>query len=361
MIGVIEQSITPLAGKLGQQKYVIAIRDGFTAALPFMIIGSFMLVLFSRRSHPETTNSFARAWLDFSTEYRAQLMLPFNLSMGVMTFFISVGIASLGRQFNLDPVMTGLLAFMAFLLVAAPYHEGQIPPSTSPARDLHRAADSDLLRARLCLASSTTSPFACRKRCRPVLPARLKSDPGSGDYRYAAPAEPVYRSANRHDPAAGDYAPAGTAGLRIGLTACHSAFCTAVPDLLVCRYPRFADCHRHHEPVLDGQPLRQPGCTGAGAALPHVYLQGFWDHYLLIGGGAQPYRWPSCCCVAALRTCAPSAKWAWCRFFNINEPILFGAPIIMNPMLFIPFVCVPLVNAFWRMRQPLGLLAQVVR
>jgi cellobiose-specific phosphotransferase system component IIC len=34
----------PLAGRLGQQKYVIAIRDGFTAALPFMIIGSFMLV-----------------------------------------------------------------------------------------------------------------------------------------------------------------------------------------------------------------------------------------------------------------------------------------------------------------------------
>lgn len=44
MIAVIEQSITPLAGRLGQQKYVIAIRDGFTAALPFMIIGSFMLV-----------------------------------------------------------------------------------------------------------------------------------------------------------------------------------------------------------------------------------------------------------------------------------------------------------------------------
>lgn len=28
MIAVIEQSITPLAGRLGQQKYVIAIRDG---------------------------------------------------------------------------------------------------------------------------------------------------------------------------------------------------------------------------------------------------------------------------------------------------------------------------------------------
>ncbi|MDR8263514.1 PTS sugar transporter subunit IIC, partial [Acinetobacter baumannii] len=76
---------------------------------------------------PDTTNGFARGWLDFSQHYREQLMLPFNLSMGVMTFFISVGIgASLGRQFQLDPVMSGLLAFMAFLLVAAPYADGKI-------------------------------------------------------------------------------------------------------------------------------------------------------------------------------------------------------------------------------------------
>ncbi|RTR00251.1 PTS transporter subunit EIIC, partial [Klebsiella pneumoniae] len=127
MIAVIEQSITPLAGRLGQQKYVIAIRDGFTAALPFMIIGSFMLVFIFPPFSPDTTNGFARGWLDFSQHYREQLMLPFNLSMGVMTFFISVGIgASLGHQFQLDPVMSGLLAFMAFLLVAAPYADGKI-------------------------------------------------------------------------------------------------------------------------------------------------------------------------------------------------------------------------------------------
>lgn len=48
-------------------------------------------------------------------------------------------------------------------------------------------------------------------------------------------------------------------------------------------------------------------------------------------------------------------------FFNINEPILFGAPIIMNPMLFIPFVFVPLVNACTAYgATKLGWLAQVV-
>lgn len=30
--------------------------------------------------------------------------------------------------------------------------------------------------------------------------------------------------------------------------------------------------------------------------------------------------------------------------FNINEPILFGTPIIMNPMLAIPFITVPILS-----------------
>lgn len=48
-------------------------------------------------------------------------------------------------------------------------------------------------------------------------------------------------------------------------------------------------------------------------------------------------------------------------FFNINEPILFGAPIIMNPMLFIPFVFVPIINAILAYTATrLGWLAQVV-
>ncbi|MGB5445765.1 MAG: PTS sugar transporter subunit IIC, partial [Psychromonas sp.] len=32
-------------------------------------------------------------------------------------------------------------------------------------------------------------------------------------------------------------------------------------------------------------------------------------------------------------------------FFNINEPVIFGSPIVMNPVLFIPFVGVPMINA----------------
>lgn len=52
LIDVIERQITPMAGAIGQQKYVTSIRDGFITALPFMIVGSFLLVFIFPPSHP---------------------------------------------------------------------------------------------------------------------------------------------------------------------------------------------------------------------------------------------------------------------------------------------------------------------
>ena len=36
--------------------------------------------------------------------------------------------------------------------------------------------------------------------------------------------------------------------------------------------------------------------------------------------------------------------------FNINEPMLFGLPIVLNPIMFIPFILAPMIlvsTAFW--------------
>ena len=127
LIDVIERQITPLAGAIGQQKYVTSIRDGFITALPFMIVGSFLLVFIFPPFSPDTTWGFARAWLQFSLDHRDALMLPFNFSMGVMTLFIAVGIAaSLAKHHHLDSLTAGMLSLMSFLLVAAPLKDGQI-------------------------------------------------------------------------------------------------------------------------------------------------------------------------------------------------------------------------------------------
>lgn len=84
----------------------------------------------------------------------------------------------------------------------------------------------------------------------------------------------------------------------------------------------------------------------AGTAIPHIYVRGFWDHYLLIGGVGSTLP----LALMLLRSKAVHLRTIGRMgvvpgVFNINEPILFGAPIIMNPLFFLPFVLVPMINA----------------
>ena len=48
--------------------------------------------------------------------------------------------------------------------------------------------------------------------------------------------------------------------------------------------------------------------------------------------------------------------------FNINEPVIFGSPIVMNPILFFPFVVAPMVNATiaWFLPRRQGLIGKVI-
>ncbi|SCW40452.1 PTS system, cellobiose-specific IIC component, partial [Borreliella japonica] len=41
----IETTLVPIASKIGSNKYLIALRDGFTFSMPFLIVGSFILLL----------------------------------------------------------------------------------------------------------------------------------------------------------------------------------------------------------------------------------------------------------------------------------------------------------------------------
>ncbi|STR42981.1 PTS system protein [Klebsiella michiganensis] len=119
-----------------------------------------------------------------------------------------------------------------------------------------------------------------------------------------------------------------------------------MPDLLVRRIHGSLIVTGIMNPFWMANLSANQAALAAGAALPHVYLQGFWDHYLLIGGVGSTLPLAFLLLrsrVTHLRTIGKMGIVP--SFFNINEPILFGAPIIMNPMMFIPFVFVPMINA----------------
>ena len=177
LIDVIERQITPAGRRDRPAKYVTSIRDGFITALPFMIVGSFLLVFIFPPFSPDTTWGVCPRLAAIFARSSRCADAAVQLQHGVMTLFIAVGIAaSLAKHHHLDSLTAGMLSLMSFLLVAAPLKDGQIstayfsgqgslppfwwpsiPPSCTPS------------------SNGITSPFACRRKCLPGWRARLKS------------------------------------------------------------------------------------------------------------------------------------------------------------------------------------------
>ncbi|CCJ84550.1 PTS system, cellobiose-specific IIC component [Cronobacter dublinensis 582] len=106
----------------------------------------------------------------------------------------------------------------------------------------------------------------------------------------------------------------------------------------------------------------QRALAAGEAVLPHIYLQGFWDFYLLIGGIGSTLPLVFMAMRSRSRQLRSVGKIGLLpSLFNINEPILFGFPIIMNPVFLLPFVFVPLINACiaWYLTQ-MGILDRAV-
>lgn len=124
----LERSFLPIMAKIGNNRYVVAIKDGFISAMPMMIVGSFLLILAYPPIKKGTNFFLAKAWLDFATKYSQNLLTPYRMTMGIMTIFISLGIGySLARTYKLDSLSGSMVSLMSFLLVAATMKDGVLP------------------------------------------------------------------------------------------------------------------------------------------------------------------------------------------------------------------------------------------
>ena len=94
--------------------------------------------------------------------------------------------------------------------------------------------------------------------------------------------------------------------------------------------------------LLDNQAAIEAG----QAVLPHIFLPSFWDFFLLIGGVGSTLPLVYLAIKSRSNQLRSVGRVGLIpSLFNINEPILFGFPIIMNPLFLLPFIFVPMLNA----------------
>lgn len=104
------------------------------------------------------------------------------------------------------------------------------------------------------------------------------------------------------------------------------------------------------------KPIREPLLLGAimvnmtafeqGKEAPNIITMPFWDVYMSIGGSGLTIGLLTAVMLATRRKeMREIAKLSFGPgIFNINEPVIFGMPIMLNPILAIPFIITPLVT-----------------
>lgn len=109
-VAFLENNLSTPMAKLSEQKHLRAIRDGVVSALPFIIFGSLFLII---AFPPVAADSALGEW---AAKHAAEILIPYRLTMFIMTLYITFGIGySLSQSYKLDPLSGGLLSVASFL------------------------------------------------------------------------------------------------------------------------------------------------------------------------------------------------------------------------------------------------------
>jgi PTS system cellobiose-specific IIC component len=345
----IEQKIAPMAGAVSSQRHVGAIRDGFIGAMPFMIVGSFLLVFAFPPFSPDTTFAFGQWWLEMSHKYFDQIMTPFNMTMGIMSCYISAGIAyNLANHYKLDAFPTAMLSLMTFLLIAAPMDAGNLPAAFMGGTGIFTAIIVGLY------VTELTRFLKVKKigiKMPEQVPAKIRQS-----FDLLIPALLVILTiypANLLLQGQFDMIlPQAIMALFNPLISASDSLPAILFAVFLAHALWFAGIHGAS--IVTGiiMPFwlvnfgMNQEALAAGAELPATFMEPFWAFFIVIGGCGATFA----LVLLYLRSKSAHLKsiGKLCvvpSIFNINEPVIFGSPIVMNPILFLPFVGIPMINA----------------
>ncbi len=354
VMGFVERVIAPIAGKVGSQKHICAVKDGFISTMPFLIVGSLLLVF---ANPPGDGNAFLQGWHSVLQSIgRDNIVAPFFVSMGIFALYSTYGIAySLAETLNtkgVNPMNSGMLAMFSFLLAVAPVVwtadlGGVIPTG-------HLGAAGAFSAIIFGLFVPTLQKFLVDNNVRIKMPEAVPEKiSASFDLLIPVVAMSFIVTVVNVLLAKADLNIAtGIMALFSPLVAASDTFFAFVLAIMLIQLLWFAGIHGASVVLAVIGPLllinlgANQEALAAGLELPSIFTDPTMNFFVFVGGSGGTLALVLMMARSKsvhLRTIGKMSFIPGC--FNINEPVLFGAPIVMNPTFFIPWMLAPLVNA----------------
>ncbi|MEB9410985.1 PTS lactose transporter subunit IIC [Bacillus cereus] len=341
----LDKNLSGPMARLSEQRHLQAIRDGVISALPFIIVGSFFLIV---AFPPLPKDSFISVW---ALKNQTSILIPYRLTMFIMSLYIAFGIGyNLAKSYKLDALSGAQLAVCSLLLTLTPElidKKGFMLPMTN-------LGGHGLFVTMIVSILSVEILRFCKKNNVTIkMPEQVPSSV-SRSFEALIPAAfviimmsliTVVFKVDLHYVVDKLAAPLVKAG--------DSYFGVIIPVFLITFFWSFgihgvSVVGTVARPLWDVYLGKNGEAVASGAShFPFIAPEPFYQWFIWIGGSGATLGLVLAMIVfgrskyskALSRTCIVPG------IFNINEPVIFGLPIVLNPILIIPFVITPLVTA----------------
>lgn len=343
----LENILLPIADKLNNNRYLSALRDGFMVSLPIIIFGSIFVVLANLPFLDKLIGEEAYA------TYQNALGPASAATLSIMGLFVIVGIGyKLTQQYGLEAIYGGVVALASFLILTPQVLEGVagvIPTASLGAQGMFLGIITAFVSAEL-------YRFFTQKNWTIKMPAGVP-DAVSKSFSALIPIT-LTLSFFLIIRIIFSYTPFETVQnfiytvIQQPLTALGSGLPATIIAVLLIQVFWFFGLHGQiiinsvFDPIwytLNDENLK---AFQAGTELPNVVTKQFIDTFLVGMGGTGM----TLAVILLIFLIGRSRQLkelgklgAPAGIFNVNEPIIFGLPIVMNPLVIIPWIIAPIV------------------
>ncbi|MGQ7543111.1 lactose-specific PTS transporter subunit EIIC [Streptococcus suis] len=340
----------PFFEKISRNPYLRAIRDGFIAAMPVILFSTlFLMVAF-------VPNIFGFTWSD---EAVAAIMKPYGYTMGIVAVLVAGTTAkSLTDAFNrqlpktnqINFISTMIASISGFLLLASDGIEGGFANGYMGTKGLLTAFLAAFITVniyKVCVKNNVTIrmpdevPPNVSQAFKDVIPYALSIfvlygiDLVTRQFLGTNVAEAILKLFEPLFTAADGY---------VGITIIFGAYALfwfvgihgpsiVEPAIAAITYAnietnfQLLQAGQHADKILTSGTqmfIVTMGGTGATLVVPFMFM---W-------------------LTKSKRNKAIGRASVVPTFFGVNEPILFGAPLVLNPVFFVPFIVAPIANVW---------------
>ena len=344
------------ASKVGAQRHLVAIRDAFATTIPLVFAGSLAVLLNNIHVMFGMEESFLP---EFIRTFNGNVYWG---SFAMIGFLVVILIGyNLGKHYDVNPILTGLVCLGSYIAITPQvFNEawGAIASVYTSAASLFVGILVSIMASEIFVKLSNNKKLII-KMPEGVPPAVAKSFaaliPGVVTM-YAVViviglVEILYNWALKPEEVMTIFAiinelvAAPIRGLADSLPA---ALMVAFFNHLLWAFSL------HGSNIMEGimQPVYFPlleaniEAFAAGNPIPHIVTKQMFDIYVYMGGSGITLG----LIIAIFLSSKSEVKRAIAKLsfgpgiFNINEPMMYGIPIVLNPILVIPFILAPMIT-----------------